>query len=107
MKYPQLHYYRNLASKISHWSSIVDDSEGMAMYNRPCLVSNLSQTFCFPAIKRKEGFGRHGLNSDCMKTDVNRHGLAGVDSLDRDARRAGVRHSLVLPTPQNGTQTAP
>ena len=37
--------------------------------------------------------------SECVKMVVNKCGLAGVDPLDRDAWRAGVRHSLVLPTP--------
>ena len=35
--------------------------------------------------------------SECVKTDVNMYGLAGVDPLDRDAWIAGVRHSLLLP----------
>ena len=37
--------------------------------------------------------------SECVKTYVNECGLAGVDPIDRDAWRVGVRHSLVLPTP--------
>ena len=36
---------------------------------------------------------------ECVNTDVNKCGLASVDPFDRDAWRAGVRHSLVLPTP--------
>ena len=44
--------------------------------------------------------------SECVKTDVNECSLAGVDPLYRDAWRASVRHSLVLPTPWDGTQTA-
>ena len=47
MRYAQLHYYKNLASIISRQSFTVDDSDGMAMYNGPRLVSNLSQTFRF------------------------------------------------------------
>ena len=35
----------------------------MAMYNGPHTVSNLSQTFRFPAPERKEGPRRHGLNA--------------------------------------------
>ena len=68
-------------------------------------VSNLSQTFRFSALERVEGPGRHGLNV-WMTTDDNKCGLAGVDSFDRDARRAGVRHSLVLQTPEKGIRTA-
>ena len=45
--------------------------------------------------------------SECMKTDVNKCGLAGIDPLERDAWRTSVWHSLVLPTPLNGTWTAP
>ena len=45
--------------------------------------------------------------SECVKTDVDRCGLVGIDPLDRDAWKAGVWHSLVLPTPYNGTRTAP
>ena len=37
--------------------------------------------------------------SECMKADVKKCGLAGVDPLDRDVWRVGVRHSLMLPTP--------
>ena len=92
-KHPQLHYYRNLALRILHWSFTVANSDGMAMYNGPCPVSNLSQTFQFSGLESKEGLGRR------VKTDVNKCGLAGVDPQDRDAWRAGVRHSLVLPTP--------
>ena len=36
--------------------------------------------------------------SECVKTDVNKCGLAGIDPLGRDAWWASVRHSLVLPT---------
>ena len=38
------------------------NTDGMAMNSGPRLVSNLSQTFQFLALKRKEGLGRHGLN---------------------------------------------
>ena len=36
--------------------------------------------------------------SECVKTDVNKCGLAGIDPQDRDAWRVGVQHSLVLQT---------
>ena len=61
-KHPQIHYYRNLASRTFYWSLTVGDTDGMAMYNRPCPVSKLSQTFRFSALERKEGPRRHGLN---------------------------------------------
>ena len=67
----------------------------------------ISQTFRFPAVERKEGLRRHGLNVWRLMSMLNGCGLAGVDPLDRDAWRASVRHSLVLPTPYNGTWTAP
>ena len=38
------------------------DSDGMAIYNGPRPASNVSQTFHFPALERKEGLIRHGLN---------------------------------------------
>ena len=37
--------------------------------------------------------------SECVKMNVSNCGLAGIDPLDRDAWRASVRHSLLLPTP--------
>ena len=40
----------------------VGDSVGRAMNSRPRPVSNLWQTFRFPALVNKEGLGRHGLN---------------------------------------------
>ena len=45
--------------------------------------------------------------SECVKNDVRKYGLSGIDPQDRDAWRAGVRRCLVLPTPSNGTRTAP
>ena len=55
-----------------------------------------------PALESKEGLGRHGLRRDIVKTDVSNCGLAVVDPQDRDNWKASVRHSLVLPAPQNG-----
>ena len=40
--------------------------------------------------------------SECVKTDIYKCGLASIKPLDIYAWRAGVRHSLVLPTPLNG-----
>ena len=57
--------------------------------------------FLFLALKRKEDLGRHSLNVWRLMC-----GLADVDPKDRDARRAGVRHSLVLWTPCSGTRAA-
>ena len=57
----------------------------------PRPVWKLSQTFRFPALERKEGPGRHGLNVWRL---MPMSGLAGLDLLDRDAWKAGVRHSL-------------
>ena len=45
--------------------------------------------------------------SECVKTNISDCGLAGVDPQDRNAWRASVRRSLLLPTPLNGTRTAP
>ena len=38
------------------------DSDSMAMYSGPRPASNLSQTFCVPALESKEGLRSHGLN---------------------------------------------
>ena len=61
--------------------------------------------FTLPGTGRKGG--QRKAWSRCVKDDINTCGLTGVDPLDRDAWKTGVRHSLVLPTPLNGTQTAP
>ena len=46
--------------------------------------------FPIPGTRKK---GRPGNTwSECVKTDINKCGLAGIDSLDRDTCRAGVRH---------------
>ena len=37
--------------------------------------------------------------SECMKTNVDRCDVAGIDLLERDAWKTGVQYSLVLPTP--------
>ena len=39
-----------------------------------------------------------------VKNDVSKCCLPGVDLQDKDAWRAGLRHSLVLPAPSNGTR---
>ena len=36
---------------------------------------------------------------ECVKNDLEKYGLSGVDPQDREAWRTGVRRSLVLPTP--------
>ena len=51
----QLHYYRNLTLRILHWSFTVGDSDGMAMISGPRPLSNITQTFQFPALESKEG----------------------------------------------------
>ena len=61
-KLPQLHYYRSVALRTSHWSFTVGNLDGMVIYNRPRAVSNPSQTFRFPALERKEGPGKHVRN---------------------------------------------
>ena len=40
---------------------------------------------------------------ECVKADMAKVNLSAVDPGDRDAWRAGVRRSLVLPTPQSGS----
>ena len=40
---------------------------------------------------------------ECVKADMAKVNLSTVDPGDRDAWRAGVRRSLVLPTPQSGS----
>ena len=97
-KHPQLHSYWNLASRTWHRFFAVGDSYGMVSFNGPRPVSNLSQTFHYPAPERKEGLISH---------DIDTCGLASINPLDRDAWRAGVWHSPVLRTPLNGTRRAP
>ena len=113
-------------------SFTVGDSDGMG--NVPHPVSNLSQTYRTPALEGEEGLERHGPNvTDSkvhganmgpiyvlsapdgthvgprslairdVKNAIRECSLPGVDQLD--AWRAGVRCSLVLPTPLNETQT--
>ena len=45
--------------------------------------------------------------SECVKTDIDKCGLASISPLNRDSWRTGAWHSLVQPTPLNGTRTAP
>ena len=61
LKHPQSHYSRNLALRVLQQSFAVG-GDGMDMYRVPRPVSNLSQTFRFPAPDGKEGIERHGLN---------------------------------------------
>ena len=58
----QLHYYWNLASRTINRSFAVVVSDGMAMYNGPCCVSNLSQILHFLVLETKEGSRRPSLN---------------------------------------------
>ena len=83
-KQPQLHYYRNLASRTLHRSFAVGVSDGMAVYNGPRRVSNPAITNSPLPGTRKKGRPRK-IWSECLKTYVHRCGLAGVDPLDRDA----------------------
>ena len=45
--------------------------------------------------------------SECVKTDIGKCALASISPLNRDFWRTGAWHSLVLPTPLNGTRAAP
>ena len=74
------------------------NSQAIAHFVRFCIKSITN--FPIPGT-RKKGKPRKTW-SECVKTDVNECGLAGIDTLDRDAWRADVWHSLVLPTPFNG-----
>ena len=61
-------------------------------------MSCIKSITIFPIlVTRKQGKHRRTC-SECVKTDVNKCGLAGIDTPDRDAWGAGVRHSLVLPS---------
>ena len=76
---------------------------GQVQWSMLCMKSVTK--FSLPGTRKK---GRPSKTwSECVKTDVDMCGLAGVDLLDRDAWRAGVWHSLVRPTAENGTRTAP
>ena len=99
---PDYVFKGTLMNMVVFWSKFIDHC-----FAKPSSVSNdineltmifhkknLSQTFRLLALERKEGPGRHV----CVKTDVNKCGLAGVDPLDKDAWWTGVRHNLVLLT---------
>ena len=61
----------------------------------------ICQTFPVPGTRRR---GRSRKTwSECVKIDVSNGDLSGVDPQDSDAWIASIRHSLVLPTPWNGT----
>ena len=96
IKLPQLHYYRNLALRTLHRSFAVGNSDGMAMYNRPRPVSNLSQT----SSTRKEGRPQKTWSDNVwrlMSMSVAQLALTHLT----DAWRASVRRCSVLPTTQN------
>ena len=97
-KHPQLHYDRNLLD-IKDVTSVLRRWR-LRWYGHVQLATSFIKSitnFQIPGT-RKKGRPRKTW-SECVKTDVNNCGLAGIDPLDRDAWRAGVRHSLVLPTP--------
>ena len=52
------------------------------MYSMPCPIKSVTDLL---------------LPGECVKTDIWECGLAGTDMQDRDAWRAGARHSLTLP----------
>ena len=64
----------------------------------PCTTGHvlyqIFQIFPNPGTKKKRRPRKTW--SECVNTDVNGCGLAGVDKLHKDASRADVRHSLVL-----------
>ena len=102
-KHPQLHITTETWHQGHHISPLLLATRMVW----PCTTSHvLYQITNFQiSSTRKKGRPRKTW-SVCVKTDVNKCGLAGVDALDRDAWRACVQHSLVLPTPWNGTWTA-
>ena len=56
-------------------------SDGMAMYNRPRPVSNLSH---FPNTDTTKQWKPRKTWSECVKTDISKCGLASVDQQDSD-----------------------
>ena len=101
-KHLQLHYYRDLSLKILRRSFAVGDSDGVAMWQATCCIKSITRFLIIGP--RNLGWPRKTW-FEFMKTDVSNFGLADVDSRDKDAWRAGIRYSLMLPTPQNGTWT--
>ena len=98
-KYHQFHYLGNLVSRMSHRSFAVGGSDGWYGHVQRATSCIKSITnFLIPGTKKKGRPRKTWTWLECEKTDVNKCGLAGVDPLDRDAWRASVRHSLVLPT---------
>ena len=84
---------------------MVGGCDGIDMYSvpRPVLYSNLSDLI----LPSPRGKGRpRKAWSECVNTDISACGLAGIDPQDREARKASVRHSLMLPTPLDETRTA-
>ena len=67
----------------------IENITSVLRFRRLSPVSNISQTFRFQALESKGGLRKH----------VGKCGLAGIDPLNRDAWRARVQHSLLLPTP--------
>ena len=97
-KHPQLHWVlqkldiKDITS-VLRWRHL--SWHGHVQRATSCIKSITN--FPLPSTRKK---GRPWkTRSECVKTDVNMCGLAGVDPPDRDVWRAGVWHSLVLPTP--------
>ena len=79
-------------------------SDGLAI--RKGATSCIKSITNFPLLGTRKKVGPRKIWSECVKTVIDKCGLAGVNPLDRDSWRAVVRHSLVLPTPLNGTRIA-
>ena len=84
--------------------SMIDPSLSATQMVWPCTAGHVlyqmyhKLSFPIPGTRKKEGLGIKTW-SECVEIDANKCSLASIDSLDRNAWRAGVRHSLVLPTP--------
>ena len=65
---------------------------------------NTIRNFTIPA--RKRAGGQRKTWAACVKNDIKMCNLASVDTQDRDAWRAGVRRSRLLPTPVTGNPAA-
>jgi len=82
-------------------------SRRLRWYGHVQRATNQINLVTHSAIPGSRGRGPRITWSESIKKDIVTCGLVNVSPLDRTAWRAAMRHSLVLPTPEPGTPTAP
>ena len=93
-KHPQLQYYRNLPLRILWQSFTVGGSDGMASATS-CIKSVTD--FLIPSTRKQ--IRPRKMWYECAKIYVSNWYLADLEPQDRDAWKADVLHSLLLPNP--------